>query len=203
MAGICTATASPDNCSHRTVTVTLDGAPIVLHMHEVEAATPLTEDEKAQLVRLAIRRGGVALANLLSRVVVGSEANNMKQQILFGPGAAVTRTNIGTNYVNVLPGANGERSLVDFEGCTQFRAVLHANLVATGPFQIRIIRDSDSAVLYESPSITQTGERELDTDWQTLPVAFQGQGAAYVRVQAKSATGSDDPVFRSCKVGTR
>lgn len=203
MAGICTVTTSPGNCSHRTLTVVLDGESHELQVSEAEASSALTTDERLLLLRLAIRHRGVALANLLHRVVVGDEANNVRQHILLGPGAAITRTNIGTAYVNVLNGANGERSLVDFEGCTEFRAVLHANLVATGPFQIRLIRDSDSAVLYESPSLTQTGERELDTDWQPLPAAFQGQGLTLVRLQAKSATGADDPVFRSCKVGTR
>ena len=144
MAGICTSTASPGNCSHRVITVTLDGVEHQIHLTDADV-TPLTVDEQLYMLRLAIRHRGIALAELLNRVLVGSEANNMKQHILLGPGAAVTRTNIGTSYVNVLNGANGERSLVDFEGCTQFRAVLHANLVTTGPFQVRIIRDSDNA----------------------------------------------------------
>lgn len=38
------------------------------------------------------------------------------------------------------------------------------------------------------------GERELDTDWQTLPAAFTG--VELLRVQAKSLVAADDPVFR-------
>jgi hypothetical protein len=203
MAGICTATASPDNCSHRTVTVTLDGAPIVLHMHESEVTTPLTADEKAQLVRLAIRRGGVALANLLNRVAVGDEATNVKMYPFFGPGAAITKTNIGTNYVNICLGANGERQAIDFTGCTEFRLMMHANLVGTGQWGARVVRDSDNTVLFEQANLGAAGERELDSDWQPLPAAFQGVGLVFMRAQAKSTTGADDPVFRSLRVGLR
>jgi hypothetical protein len=131
---------------------------------------------------------------MLNRVIVGEEATNVKSYNLLGPGLAVTKTNIGTTYVNILPGTSGERSLVDFTGCTEFRLIASANLVGTGPFGLRVVRDSDDAVLYENASIALTGERELDTNWQTLPGAASGN--ILVRVQAKSNVAADDPVFR-------
>jgi hypothetical protein len=203
MPGICTANTSPNACGHRVLTVALDGENFTLHVHNstLDAETWDTAAKEAFL-KLALRRArslGLSMADALNRVFVGEEATNVKQYPLLGKD--VTKTNIGTSYVNIPPGANGERTLIDLAGCTQFRAVLHANLVATGPFQIRIIRDSDSAVFYESPSLTQTGERELDTDWQTLPVGFNN--FEIVRLQGKSTTGSDDPIFRKCVLYTR
>lgn len=199
MAGICTATVSPDACGHSTVTVLLDGQIVTLALHE-DDLLPLTVEERELLVRLGLRRlkslTGVTLAQVLNRVVQGDEATNVKQYDLLAAGAAVTKTNIGTAYVDVLPGANGQRSLVDFTGCTQYRIVANVNIVGTGQFGMRVVRDSDSAVLHENANIGAAGERELDTDWQTLPA--QASGLLLVRLQAKSTAAADDPIFRRC-----
>jgi hypothetical protein len=148
---------------------------------------------------------GVPLSEAVGRVCFGEEATNVKQYTFCGPGAAVTMTNMrgaGNNtYANICPGTNGEWILVDVTGCTEFRPMLTANLVATGPFQFRIIRDSDNAVFYESGSITQTGERELDPGWLPIPAGFSGQEK--LRIQAKSTVGTDDPVIRRAQLGVR
>lgn len=198
MAVICTQSVSPNSCGHRTVTV----GGVVLQMHENELL-PLTAVEVEQLYRLAIRFKGVALAQLLNRVVHGDEATNVKIYPFFGPGAAIAKTNIGAAYVNICPGLNGERLFADFTGCTEFRLMLHANLVGLGQFGARVVRDGDSAVLFESANLGAAGERELDTDWQPLPAAFLGQGFVALRAQAKSTTALDDPLFRSLRVGLR
>jgi hypothetical protein len=205
--GICTASsraAGVAHCGHIRQTIDLDGESIELRtgLYDGRWNDPLDAGEKLQMLQLAARwwkgKGETidTFAAWVGRVLVGVEGTNVRSYDLMGPGSAVTRTNIGTAYVNVMPGANGERVLVDFTGATQFRIILTANLVAVGPFQARVVRDSDSAVLYESPSLTQTGERELDTDWQTLPAA--ASGLQLVRLQAKSTTATDDPVFRRC-----
>lgn len=204
MAGICTASVSPRNCGHRDVTVTLDGVVYVLATSDAEASIALTATETEQFLRFGLRylrSKGVTLANVLNRVVIGEEATNVKQYDLIAPGGTVTKTNIGSVYVNVLPGANGERILVDFTGCTQFRVVLTVNLIGTGAFGARVIRDGDSVVLYENAAIAQTGERELDTDWQTIPSGFDG--LTLLRLQMKSVTALDDPVVRRCTVLVR
>jgi hypothetical protein len=201
MAGICTITTSPGNCSHRVLTVALDGVEHVIHMAEGEVSAPLTTEEAVQFIRLGIRHRGIALAALLNRVIVGDEATNVKQYDLMGPGSAIAKTNIGTAYVNVLPGANGERSLIDFTGSTEFRPVVTANLVGTGPFGFRIVKDADNAVLYENASVALTGERELDPGWQAIPAGFTG--LEVVRLQAKSTVGSDDPVIRRASLLVR
>lgn len=196
MAGICISSTSPNNCGHRSLTVQIDSQEITVH--EYDSDNPLTAEEYQQFVSLGLRRArsrGISLRDaIVGRVVIGEEATNVKAYNLLGPGAAVTKTNIGTAYVNVCPGANGERSLVDFTGGSEFRLIATVNFVGTGPFGIRIVRDADDAVLYEAGNIAQTGERELDTNWQQLPVA--ASGLSLVRVQAKSTVGADDPVFR-------
>ena len=189
MADICTALTKCATGQHYTLTIS--GRTIALHQDEV---APLEPEELDQFLRLAVRARQFNLSTLLNRVVVGEETTNVKAYNLLGPGLAVQKSNIGITYVNVLPGLNGERVLVDCTGCTQYRFIATVNFVGTGPFGLRVVRDSDSRVFHAEDTIAQTGERELDTDWQTLPVGFTG--VELLRVQAKSIVATDDPIFR-------
>lgn len=204
MSDICTATANPSGCGHYNVTVSVDGVAVALHVSSEDIASPLTADELSAFVLLSLRRlraKGVTLAQMARRITYGDEATNVKQYDILGAGGAVTKTNIGAAYVDVLPGANGQRALVDFTGATDFRVVLTANLVGTGQFAARLVRDSDSAVIFEAANLGAAGERELDTGW--LPVPGSVSGLEVVRLQAKSQTAADDPTFRRCVVLVR
>jgi hypothetical protein len=204
MAGICTAISICAGGNHATLSEVLDGVPVSVDITEGEALEPLSADDLRAFLRLKARRlrqSGVPLAQFVNRVLMGDEATNVKQYDLMGPGSVVTKTNIGTAYVNVLLGANGERCLIDFTGCTEFRPVVTANLVGTGPFGFRIIKDGDNTVLFENASVALTGERELDPGWQAIPAGFTG--LEVVRLQAKSNTASDDPVIRRASVLVR
>lgn len=210
MAGICTNSIRINGagCDHRTVTVDFDGEEIVLTGtgEHVLDAMPWTIDEKREFIRLGLkylRTKGLSLDAAIGRVTNGEEATNVKVYDFFGPGAAITKTNIGTSYVNVCLGASGERIVVDLTGCTQFRFFLNANLVGTGQWGARCVRDGDSEVLIEQANLGAAGERELDSNWQALPAAFLGQGLTFLRVQAKSTTAGDDPIFRRCSLGVR
>lgn len=200
MAGICTNSIrrSGAGCDHRTVTVLLDGESIEIDTGEgLLDAMPWGAEEKRQFLLLNAKRlrvAGLALDNAIGRVFGGDEGTNVKQYSLVTQNT--TKSNIGLSYVNVPVGANGERTLVEFTGCTEFRLVLHANLVGTGPFGFRVVRDSDDAVLYENALIALTGERELDTGILPLPAA--ATGLMYVRLQAKSMVAVDDPIVRRC-----
>lgn len=203
MSGICTASVSPRNCGHRTYTIVLDGVPYTIERDP----TALSTEERQRLLELAARywefTKGVAPATFLHRVLFGEEATNVKIYTFFGPGAAIVKTNIGTSYVDICPGQNGERVVVDLTGCTEYRLMLSANLIGTGAWGARVIRDSDSEVLHDAPTLGAAGEREADTDWQPLPAAFLGLGLVYLRAQAKSQTAGDDPVFRRLQLGLR
>jgi hypothetical protein len=156
-----------------------------------------SEEEKRQFILLGLKRLrvlGLALDDAIGRVTNGEEATSVQQYDFLGPGSVVTKTNVGTAYVNILPGANGERCLIDCTGKTQFRPVVTANLVGTGPFGFRIIRDSDNTIFYENANVALTGERELDPGWQPMPV--WATGLEILRVQIKSVTAADDPVVR-------
>lgn len=209
MPGICTNAVrdSGAGCEHLTLTVNLDGESVVIQTGHNDPlwSDSLSADEKRQLLRLLARwwKGkGHNLANFIGRVLAGEEGTNLRLYPIITKD--ITRTNVGTSYVNVANGANGERKYASFVGATQFRVRLWANLVGTGPFNFRVIRDGDSEVLYESPNITQTGERELDTDWLSLPAAFQNSSnGTLLRVQVKSAVAGDDPVIRGCDLGVQ
>lgn len=201
MAGICTISTRQNGagCDHRNVTISLDGEDVALHIGERDLdAMSWEAEDKRTFIMYCLKRArvlGLQLDEAVGRVIHGEEATNVKQYGLLTKD--VTKTNIGASYVNVPPGANGERTLVEFTGCTEFRLVVHAVLAQTGPYQMRVVRDSDDAVLYESASINAaTGEREFDTGIQTLPAA--ASGLILVRFQAKSVTAADDPVFRRC-----
>lgn len=221
MSGICTDIDrdSGGDCTHRSAVVGLDGANLNLQFDDaridaLDWANGIFPSEWASLsprhvfallgVKYA-RVRGISFDTLVGRVVNGEEATNVKQYTFCGPGAAITMTNMrgagNDTYANVCPGTNGEWILVDMTGCTEFRPMLTANLVSTGPFRFRIVRDSDSAVFYESPSIAQTGERELDPGWVAIPGGFSGQEK--LRIQAKSAQGTDDPVIRRAQLGVK
>lgn len=199
MAYICEISGNPTGCGHFQLTVRRDdGSTRVVHIHQDDTVGAFTDADEALMVTLCAKRVralyGVSLSQLVGRVIIGSEATNVKVYDFFGPGAAITKTNIGTNYVNVPVGLNGERILIDLTGCTQFRIIVSVNLVGTGPFGMRVVRDADNAVLFENASIALTGERELDTDWQSIPIT--ANNLEVVRFQAKSNTAADDPVFR-------
>ena len=189
MADVVSALTVCNGGGHYTLTI----GSRTIHMH-TDDVIPLDDSEMDTLLRLALRSRQFNLATALNKVAVGEEATNVKAYNLLGPGLAVQKSNIGLTYVNVLPGLNGERVLVDFTGTTEYRLVATVNFVGVGPFGLRVVRDSDNTVLYAADSIAQTGERELDTDWQVLPVGFTTQ--TLVRVQGKSLVATDDPVYR-------
>lgn len=209
MAGICTniVRESGGDCNHLLLTASLDGESITIETGRKDPSwdAALSADEKRLMLKLLARwwKGkGADLAAFVGRVLAGEEGTNMRMYPIITKD--ITKTNVGTAYVNVAAGANGERKYASFVGATQFRVRLWANLVGTGPFGFRIVRDGDSAVLYENASIALTGERELDTDWQALPAAFQGQtDGTLLRLQAKSVVGADDPVIRGCDLGVQ
>ena len=200
-------TAATTSCpGHYFVTITVDGVPVSVNAHDTELTVPLTPAEVEQFVWLSMRRlrqKGVTLAQFLNRVTHGEEPTAVKLYCLVAPGSAVTKTNIGAAYSNLLTGTTGQSIPVDFTGCTEFRVLADATQIGTGTLGVQIVRDSDSAVLYTNAAFGSAGagEKALDTGWVALPA--QATGLILVRGQAKSTVGADDPVIRRVLLGVR
>lgn len=196
--------------NHASITVTAPNGQSVTVPRTVLDDGPLSSAEWEAFVAYSVRalrfQKGVTLSDFLNRVCIGDEANNLKHATLFGPGAAIPRTNIGTTYTNGLPGANGERVPLDFTGATEFLIFGAASFGQTG-HGIRIIRDSNGDVLFENASINATGEQELLSNggsFATLPAAFQGlSGNIAIRIQHKAPAGNSSATLRHCKVMLR
>lgn len=208
MPGICTASTRDGggDCGHFSLTVNLDGESVSFKtgFHDVRWGDALNTEEKRQMLALLARwwkSKGKNLASFVGHVLCGEEGSNVKIYNFFGPGAAITKTNIGTSYVNICNGLNGEPLVADFSGCTEYRVRLYANLVGTGQWGARIQQNGNT--LHEAANLGAAGERALDTGWNALPAAFLSQGLLELVAQAKSTTGADDPVFRSMSLGLR
>ena len=211
MPTICTSNTVCAGGSHFVTTI----AGRTIHLTPDEMLAALSNDELDQMFRYIVRHknttAGITLAQLLGRCITSDEATNVKIYTFFGPGAAITKTNVGTAYVNICPGLNGERVAVDFRGCTQYRLMLTSNLIGVGQFGARVVRDSDvNDVLHDAPNLGAAGERESDTGWLALPawalalaLVVDDTSIAYLRAQAKSQTSTDDPIFRRLQLGLR
>lgn len=116
----------------------------------------------------------------------------------------ITLTNIGTAFVNIFPGAKGQRQIVDFRGFKEYRLIVHWGVIGTGVQNIRIIDDTDPLTILAELSTSVAGEKELDSGWTSInyfdpeaPAGNTWQDAeVFIRLQAKSTVGTDDPVFR-------
>ncbi len=221
MAGICTAHSRKGGagCDHHSVTVVQDGSNVTLDVEEREldaadwdAPIPaewLQLTAKQLYVKLGFKRQrmlGLALDNAVGRVVTGEEATKVKEYNIIGPGASLAITNVGTTYRNVSPAPNGERTLIDFTGCTLVRIGIAMTNTGTqsGTLQLEIVRDSDNQQLWESTAQGGTGEKSQDTVWLPLPQwvldAAGTDGEIPVRARIKSSVAADDPVVRRVKV---
>lgn len=192
-------------CQHGLLVASFDGTQYSLEVHDEELANRVV-DKKEMLLDAAklMMDKGVLLDGISGRVLIGEEATNVKIYQFFGPGAAITKTNIGTAYVNICPGSGGEPLVADFTGCTEYRIRLYANLIGTGQWGAQVKKSNGGGeVLHAAPNIGAAGERAVDTGWLPLPAAFLGQGLVELVAQAKSQTAADDPVFRSLSLGLK
>lgn len=104
-----------------------------------------------------------------------------------------TKSNIGTSYVDLYTtaGSVGLPCLADFAGRTIARLVVQWNKIGTGTQSVRAVdADNVANVLIEMTVVADgndSGEVALPA-WAT--------GVKRIKLQAKSTTSTDDPVFR-------
>ena len=110
----------------------------------------------------------------------------------------VTKSNIGTSFVNCYTGYNGKQELIAFTGFTQYRVIYHVNKVGTGTQTWRLLESNGSDVIGQIDDTAGAGEHELDTGWLSLPAWATNEKK--VHPQGKSTVAGDDPVFRGCHV---
>ena len=110
----------------------------------------------------------------------------------------ITKSNIGTAYADIYNAvAVGRPQTVDFTGMATFDAELMWDKVGTGTQAFRVI-DADNAanVLFELANVV---DGENDAGGPTALPAW-ATGKKRLKPQAKSTTGTDDPIFFQCVI---
>lgn len=110
---------------------------------------------------------------------------------------ASVKTNIGAAFVDIYTETNsqGKALRVDFTGKTQYAAGVWWDKIGTGTQNVRCVDvDNVANVLFD---IVVVSGRNT-----TGPTALPGfaTGIKYLKLQAKSTTAADDPVFRNANV---
>ncbi len=106
-----------------------------------------------------------------------------------------TKTNVGTAFVDVYSGTNesGFELDVDFAGKTQVKAVVCWNKVGAGTQTVQAVQaDLTSNVLFTLDVVSGRNVFAL----AALPA--WATGIQRIKLQAKSTTGTDDPIFGAC-----
>lgn len=135
----------------------------------------------------------------------GAAGGSLKGAATFQVWRSVTKTNIGTAYVQIYDAtAFDEEHLsgIDFTNITDVRIIWIWDYVGAGTQQVRWVdQASDANVLYESPTFT-ANQDPADSGWFAVPAAFAG---AFKRIewQGKSTTAADDPIAKGYKIMVR
>ena len=107
--------------------------------------------------------------------------------------SGLTKTNLGSTYVDILPTSGGEGNGCDIDGTGRvgYRFYVSWNKnVGSGIHSIRIISQTTSDVL--ATIADAASGRNIVTG--TLPIFFQDQ-IRPIKLQAKSTVSTDDPIF--------
>lgn len=110
---------------------------------------------------------------------------------------AVTLTNVGSTFKDLYAGTNsdGKSFHVDFTGKTQVAACVDWNKIGTGTQTIQAVQaDLTSNVLFTKDVVSGHNDFAL----ASLPAWATGQKR--IKLQVKSTTAADDPVFEACSI---
>ena len=146
--------------------------------------------------------GAVADGEFLKRsgatVIGGSAGATVREQVEAVWTDQVTKTNIGTAYVDIYNAvAIGRPQFVDFAGMATFDAELIWDKVGTGTQAFRVVDADDVAnVLFELANVV---DGQNDAGGPTVLPAW-ATGKKRLKPQAKSTVAADDPIFFQCVV---
>ncbi len=108
-----------------------------------------------------------------------------------------TKSNVGTAFVDVYTDANsaGRPVWVDFAGKSQFAASIQWDKIGAGTHNVRVVDADDVAnVLFDVAVVSGDNAVAL----AALPA--WATGVKRLKIQCKSTTSTDDPVFRGCSI---
>jgi hypothetical protein len=189
------------------VTANVDGAVTQVRVDGASGVATLTDDDRRLLLSLLVRRAstvrGLRVNDLpgqrlgVSEDEITSAVATMDTYDYYAPGAAaLTITNVGTAYRNILTTPAASLPVyIDFTGKTQCALVVSANFAGAGAYGFRIVRDTDNAVIWENANIGVLGERTQLLPFTNILLAGL-TGVVATRVLIKSTTAADDPIIR-------
>ena len=106
-----------------------------------------------------------------------------------------TKTNIGTSFVNVYPqtNSNGKAILIDTDAFTIARLYVQWNKIGTGTQTCQII---NGATVLVSTNVINGAN---DSGFDLIPAGLLNAENPF-RIQCKSTTSTDDPIFESASI---
>ncbi len=122
---------------------------------------------------------------------------SLREDLVAHWNASSTKTNIGTAFVDIFTQANsdGKSVQIDTNDKTQLRLVVNWNKIGGGTQTVQILEVGTANVL---ATINVVSGRN-DTGVINIP-AFAANSVKYYKLQAKSTTANDDPVFESASI---
>jgi len=160
--------------------------------HTVEAS----ENFKRQIAR---RITQIDIGNNTFETLPNQLDELQTDQLLYTTSQSVTKTNIGTTYVDLFSDYGGRPFFVDTTGFTKLAVQILWTKVGTGTQTMQIVNHADGTVVIESPSLTTQSNEFANV---AIPPAFLNFKGKW-RLQVKSTTASDDPVCSAVSIYLR
>ena len=186
---VCTAAGSPGTW----VELGSGGIPATIFDAKGDLIAASAADTAA---RLAVGSNGAQL------VGASAEASGLKwalrEELAAQWDEPSTNTNIGTSYVDVYTATNSEGHWCRLQtnGFTQYRVDLGWNKIGAGTQAVRVVDTAGVDVLHE---FTNAVSGSQTSGLVALPAAYV-DALKTVKIQAKSDTATDDPVFEWLRI---
>lgn len=110
---------------------------------------------------------------------------------------SITKTNIGTSFVDIYNQTNGDgKSIqIDTNGKTEVKLQVNWNKIGTGAQTVQVLEVGTANVLITLAVVSGRNVSALTT----IP-AFAVDSVKFYKLQGKSTTSTDDPIFESAAI---
>lgn len=150
-----------------------------------------SEDETAFKKQLVRRMLSVDIGNNTFETLIDKIEEIQTDQVAYITTQPVTKTNIGTSYVDIYTDFGGRPFFIDTTGFTKMAIQVLWTRVGTGTQTMQIVNHANGEVILESPALTTQSNEFTNVAIPANYLNFKGKW----RLQAKSTTAADDPVF--------